>query len=328
MEETKLCAKCGKCLSFCPVYQVTREEILAPRGRVSLLEADLLFHEALAACLLCGACEAQCPNRVPITKLILKARLKHPSSWLKGLPWVQNLWPKWGRSFKKEVALPKEGEWALFLGCGADFLYPETTQIAVSFLEKQGLKVSLPEGQHCCGLPALSLGGRELFVEQARQNLKALSQAQHILTLCTSCLYTIAELYPYFLEDTPLASLARHVASRIKDLGTFLFQEGLFPSSHTACLLQIPCHLRYLPREKWWSCMGIPVYEGCCGGGGFFGIRFRETSFKISRGLTKALGQAPFRAIITSCTSCWLFLKQRYPHLEVKMLPHLLEERF
>ena len=325
MEKAKLCAKCGKCLSVCPVYSATKRETFSPRGRVTLLQARLLAHEALAACLLCGACEALCPNQIPLTKLIFEARLRHTSPWARGIPLLQVLGAKLRPRFAEEASLPDEGDVALFLGCGADFLYPEATKSLVSLLRQKEIKLALPKGQGCCGLPALSLGDKTLFLEYARKNLEALAQAESIITLCASCLYTFAELYPYFLENTPLGPLAREIATKIFEAGEFLFTRlDLSPQLSTPALFQVPCHLRNLKRPKWWHKVNIFAYEGCCGAGGTFGLRFKKESSQIVRPLSKVLEKSFLPLIITSCTACWWSLKRRYPRLIVQMLPQAL----
>ncbi len=76
------CAKCGKCLSVCPVYNVEPREQFSPRGKVALLEvasdANLLkskdLEEILGYCLLCGSCAADCPNGVPGDELVWRGR--------------------------------------------------------------------------------------------------------------------------------------------------------------------------------------------------------------------------------------------------------------
>src|SRR5882672_8731800 len=72
------CVKCGACLPQCPTYAMTRNESDSPRGRISLVQGQLLGQlvadAALAAhldgCLHCRACERICPAQVPVTTVI------------------------------------------------------------------------------------------------------------------------------------------------------------------------------------------------------------------------------------------------------------------
>ncbi|MDP2991924.1 MAG: (Fe-S)-binding protein [Deltaproteobacteria bacterium] len=89
---TPSCNKCGTCMSVCPVYQVTGMEVYAPRGKLSLIEANRegglpfsdRFAELLSYCLLCGACSNACPAGVNADASIQEARARLVEE--KGLP--------------------------------------------------------------------------------------------------------------------------------------------------------------------------------------------------------------------------------------------------
>jgi len=76
------CAKCGKCLSVCPVYNIDCREQNSPRGKIALLEispeTDLLkskyLEEIINTCLLCGACANACPSGVMTDDIIWRGR--------------------------------------------------------------------------------------------------------------------------------------------------------------------------------------------------------------------------------------------------------------
>jgi glycolate oxidase iron-sulfur subunit len=92
------CARCGACLSVCPVYDIVRQERYAPRGKQTLL-ARILFDEpgegqqalsrakplprgvleTLGACLQCGACSSVCSAGVQVSALVRDVRGRHPA---------------------------------------------------------------------------------------------------------------------------------------------------------------------------------------------------------------------------------------------------------
>lgn len=77
-----ICVQCGLCLSVCPTYQETGEEIQSPRGRVMLYKAAAEgqttdFDVVLGAaydCLDCQACQTICPSGVKPGELALETR--------------------------------------------------------------------------------------------------------------------------------------------------------------------------------------------------------------------------------------------------------------
>ncbi len=78
------CAKCGACMTVCPVFRAEGRESLTARGRLHLLAAcsgppSSVWADILTGCLLCGACEQVCPRRLPITRLTAEARSRLPT---------------------------------------------------------------------------------------------------------------------------------------------------------------------------------------------------------------------------------------------------------
>ncbi len=83
IEGSDVCVQCGLCLSVCPTYQQTGEEIQSPRGRVMLYRAAAEgltnnFEVVLGAaydCLDCRACQTVCPSNVKPGELAVEARV-------------------------------------------------------------------------------------------------------------------------------------------------------------------------------------------------------------------------------------------------------------
>ncbi len=316
--EPERCARCGKCLPHCPAFQASRQETFSPRGKVALYQAGQLRGKPLSFCLLCGACETVCPNRVPVTGLILKAREENP---VPGSRFFSHLWellPSTRPRFSKRTNLPAKGKVALFTGCGGEWLYPEALEKLSAFLKRKGIDLFWPQGQGCCGLLALSLGQKSSFLHRAQQNLRSLASAEVVLTPCASCLYTLKVLYPRYLTGSNLEGIARGISEKTFEAGTFLYFQGFVPRI-ADFLFQVPCHLRYISKSKWWHQSGLKVYEGCCGGGGMFGVRYPQESRLIQRRMELLLEKHRIRELVTSCTGCWLTLRN-FHRLQVRML--------
>ncbi len=119
-EEIEQCVKCGACRAHCPVFGAERREGRVARGKVALADAVLKGEvgleakviEDLSQCLLCGSCEAQCPNKVPTEEIVAAARRriaeeKGLSTFGKGVaavlgrPKLMNALAKTGGTFSK-----------------------------------------------------------------------------------------------------------------------------------------------------------------------------------------------------------------------------------
>jgi glycolate oxidase iron-sulfur subunit len=79
----RACVHCGMCLTSCPTYRLTGQEMSSPRGRLWLMRAvaddrldllDPLFDEQMYQCLNCRACEAVCPSGVHYGPLVEASR--------------------------------------------------------------------------------------------------------------------------------------------------------------------------------------------------------------------------------------------------------------
>jgi Fe-S oxidoreductase len=74
LTETSLrCTSCGSCVSACPAYLLTRDELVTGRSKLRMAEALLSGGEVSARegwspfqCLHCGLCEEVCQTRLPL----------------------------------------------------------------------------------------------------------------------------------------------------------------------------------------------------------------------------------------------------------------------
>jgi len=81
-DELFACSRCGACLAVCPVYKQTLDEGVAPRGKLSLIEAaannKILISEKLSqkiyTCTLCNYCTIECPSGVKVDELFKAVR--------------------------------------------------------------------------------------------------------------------------------------------------------------------------------------------------------------------------------------------------------------
>jgi FAD/FMN-containing dehydrogenase/ferredoxin len=85
-QSSQRCTSCGSCISVCPAYQITGDELVAGRTKLRLAEAlmkgmELSQAEAYSPfqCLHCGLCEEVCQTRLPLRDcyLVLESWLEN-----------------------------------------------------------------------------------------------------------------------------------------------------------------------------------------------------------------------------------------------------------
>jgi glycolate oxidase iron-sulfur subunit len=82
IDEVKECSKCGICRSVCPVFLEINDEVMSPRGRISLIEALLeggLSHseryvDTIRSCIRCTRCSSVCPSGISVERIVQSAR--------------------------------------------------------------------------------------------------------------------------------------------------------------------------------------------------------------------------------------------------------------
>jgi glycolate oxidase iron-sulfur subunit len=76
------CVRCGQCRSVCPVFAEIKNETVAPRGHVFMVQMlrdgkvkpDQAVYDHLSNCLLCETCSVNCPSGIDIHELNAAAR--------------------------------------------------------------------------------------------------------------------------------------------------------------------------------------------------------------------------------------------------------------
>lgn len=82
LENINECSKCGICRSVCPIFLAVNDEVISPRGKISLVEAFLeekikdieRYADIVRSCIKCTRCSNVCPVGVRVEKIIQWAR--------------------------------------------------------------------------------------------------------------------------------------------------------------------------------------------------------------------------------------------------------------
>ncbi len=304
-----LCLDCRACETACPSgvkygqliepFKVAMQASAPPEKRPSLLQKLILHHvfpyakrvkfALFPARVMQEFGVLDWMDKVGITKFLpptvrrLQAMLPKLADPGQGLPDVLH------------PIGPKRARVALFLGCVADAMFPETTQATARVLQHNGCEVVIPPGQACCGAIHYHSGAEAPALDLARQNMKAMNPDDFdaIIINAAGCGAMMKD-YAHLLPPAEHAAAARFV-SKVRDISEFLMELGPvrpgFPIAekvvyHDACHL---CHaqgIRQQPRALLGMIPGlelVPLEESeiCCGAAGTYNLTQPEMSERL-----------------------------------------------
>ncbi len=202
----------------------------------------------------------------------------------------------------------------LFVGCGANYLYPEAARAAVSLLEAQGVRLVVPPGQLCCGLPAYSAGDAAAAEELAQKNLAAFRGLDAVVALCASCAHRLRGY-----QGLPEVKLLPELLSATG---------GAAAGQRLRVAYHAPCHTRFegagkgpvlrllsgLPRVEL-----LAAEDGCCGSGGLFGLSHPKLSRLILHERLRSLLELRPQVIATDCSGCLIQLRSGLAELRRRL---------
>lgn len=292
LRDSDLCVKCGLCAPHCPTYRLSLNESESPRGRISIIQGlmqgalsdDPAARGHLENCLLCRACEAVCPARVPFGRIMDAARTELiPPRERDSVP-ERLLQPSLGRlparmarlgrglGFRALAKLPDGGrlgslrqagsmlhalgdpppgprtpaqaDVALFPGCTSELFDGAALNAALAVLEALGQRVFIPGRRICCGALARHAGRSS---EAARQ---ALETGEVFAGFSGPIISLNSGCRAHLREDQDQTSLVR---AGVTDLCVWLQQQDLsgvrWREDALRVALHTPCSLRHVLGE-------------------------------------------------------------------------------
>ncbi|MGW8201438.1 (Fe-S)-binding protein [Sphingomonas sp. VDB2] len=186
---------------------------------------------------------------------------------------------------------------ALFVTCLVDMMRPRIGFAAIRALEAAGCAVVVPEGQTCCGQPALNSGDRDHAAALAKQTIAALEPYEAVVIPSGSCAGTIRCHYPeIFAHDSVWLPRAQAVAAKTWEVMAYLDQTcGWTPQGvsvdaratyHDSCSGLRELGIKAQPRRLLRTIDGLTFAplageETCCGFGGTFCVKYPAISNAI-----------------------------------------------
>jgi glycolate oxidase iron-sulfur subunit len=214
----------------------------------------------------------------------------------------------------------KRARVALFRGCVADAMYPETNAATARVLQQNGCEVVVPEGQVCCGAIHYHSGEEGPALELARRNLATFPVEEFDAIIvnaagCGAMLKDYAHILPAQEQET-----ARRFAAKVKDISEYLVALGPIPPRsslpmkvvyHDACHLCHAQQIRSQPRTLLAMIPGlqlVPLEESeiCCGAAGSYNLTQPEMSERLGRRKMDHIEATGAEMVVTGNVGCIL----------------------
>jgi glycolate oxidase iron-sulfur subunit len=211
------------------------------------------------------------------------------------------------------------GDVALFTGCIADTVDPQTTRAAIRVLTTLGYGVHVPRAQVCCGALHLHNGAPEAAEALARTNVAAfnLAKVQAIISTASGCGATLSEY-------AKLEPGAADFAGKVVDISTFLAADewpkhvALKPLQQRVAVHD-PCSLGNVLRQadKPYALLrripdielvALPGNSRCCGAAGSYMLTHAQTADRLRDDKIDHLAALNVRTLVSSNIGCALHL--------------------
>lgn len=186
---------------------------------------------------------------------------------------------------------------ALLVTCLVDMFRPSVGFATVKLLEQAGCRVTVPEGQACCGQPAFNSGDSESAAAIAEQIIDTFSGFDYVVLPSGSCAGMIRKLPELTRRQLPhLEPAAEALAAKTHELTSFLVdvlgfapEPVRWPGSvtyHDSCSGLRELGVKTQPRQLLSRVEGLELKEltdceVCCGFGGTFCVKYPEISGKM-----------------------------------------------
>jgi glycolate oxidase iron-sulfur subunit len=214
--------------------------------------------------------------------------------------------------------LPAEGtkraRVALFVGCVADAVFPETTLNTIRVLQKNGCEVWVPRGQGCCGALHYHSAQEEPARRFAQANCAAFAgEVDAIITTAAGCGAMLKD-YGHLLHD----DAGQRFAAKVRDVSEFLAELGPVKPEHPLKMQAVyhdACHLchaqqiRKPPRQLLEMIPGLTLKpltetEVCCGAAGSYNLTQPDMAERLGRRKVQNILATGAAAVFTGNVGC------------------------
>ncbi len=231
-------------------------------------------------------------------------------------------WRRQGPSLQPHAARRKV---VLFPSCMVNYQATDIGKATARVLAKNGVKVVVPDGQRCCGMPSFNLGDTDTMAQtamhHARLFLPYLEQGYDLVAPTPSCSLMFKREYPS-LAPTPAVTT---MAERTFDICEYLMRlnkDGAlardFTQTGQRIAYQVPCHLRDqnigFKSKELMELTGarVTLIERCSGHDGSWGatVEFFDLSMTIARKAVRPIADCEPDLVASDCPLSALQLDQ------------------
>ncbi len=338
-EHLELCLDCRACETACPSgvqygrmiepFKIALQKSAAPGQKTSLLQRLILHHlfpyrgrvklALVPARLLQRIGVLDWAERAGLTRL-LPLTLRRMQAMLPQLTRGSGRLPR-----VLPAIGPKRARVALFLGCVADAMFPETNSATARVLQQNGCEVVISPGQVCCGAIHYHSGVEGPALKLAHENMAAfpVDEIDAIIVNAAGCGAMLKD-YAHILPDADHEAAARFTA-KVKDISEFLMALGPIPPRnslpmkvvyHDACHLCHAQQIRSQPRALLAMIPGlqlVPLEESeiCCGAAGTYNLTQPEMSERLGRRKMDHIDATGAEMVVTGNVGCILQIARK-----------------
>lgn len=204
---------------------------------------------------------------------------------------------------------------ALFIPCYIDQFYPSIAEATAELIGRQGIPLTFPEGQTCCGQPAFNSGYWEEARSVIHQFCDAFEPYRWIVCPSGSCTAMCRVFFGHVDPDPRIAG----IGGRVFELSEFLVEVlgvtdtgASFPHKVT---LHVGCHgrrelgvldppVKLLESVRGITYTELPNLEECCGFGGTFSVKMPGTSLAMGKTKVENIVKTGADVVVSNDISC------------------------
>ena len=319
-EEIHRCSKCGLCQSVCPLFELTGNECTVSRGQFIMLEGVISgklklskkINHYIDLCLKCGKCSEFCPSDIDIVDILLSAKHEYFKNSIEGeiygfleskpvfntLLKLKNILVNIFTPLKKSNTFTTKAVY--FGGCVST---RKTENFVTELLNKIHIEV-IKIDFGCCGMPFLTTGNTERFLEQMKENISKLpEEIEYIVTDCASCEW----MWKNYSKYTELGDV------KIKSIYELITENeiGFISKKKKSVTYHKPCHekhaetiLNIIKNTENTEYRELEGMEECCGFASYEHPETLKTNYPLIKKKKDNIKSTKSDCTLTSCAGC------------------------